>query len=93
MESVHFGGRAAAGFGVGNPLPQGAYVREAPSGLAHRSGKIGAFLSGGAMSVVASAAAVALAGEGPGYLARVSRAWQLLAVTAVTGGVVGVVAA
>lgn len=95
METIRRGDHLVPGFGVGNPFPQSAYVRPAApvdSGLSV-SGKVGTFVTAGLGAVIASAAAVALAGEGPSYLERVRRAWPVLATTALTGGVVGVVAA
>jgi len=94
MESIQFGNRPVPGFGVGNPFAQSAYARPSESIVPSSvSGKVGAFVTSGVMAVVASAAAVALAGEGPSYLGRVQRAWPVLATTALTGGIVGAITA
>lgn len=92
MEHVQFGGRPILGFGVG-ALPQTAFVRSAMP-----TGKVGAFISGAAMSAVAGAVATTFFGEGTNVggvstvVARLQRNWKVLAATAVAGGIVGAVA-
>lgn len=89
MESIQFAGRVAPGFGIGNPFPQATYVRA----IASPGSKVGAFVGGALMTVVASSVATALFGEGNGPRARLERNWRLLAATTVVGGVVSTMVA
>lgn len=98
MERVQFAGRTVAGFGVGNPFPQIAYVKDVKdvtvtSPLARVGPKLAAFLGGALVSGVAGAAATAYFGEGASARDRLERNWRVLAATAATGGVVGAVVA
>lgn len=106
MESIRFGGRLVAGFGVGAPLPQIAHVQdphesgalmEAVEGAVRPfSRKLGAFVGGAVASGIASATAVALFGEGINLgtaVARLKRGVPVFTASAIAGGIVGAIIA
>jgi hypothetical protein len=97
MESIQRGGHRVAGFGVGAPVPQSAYVKPADSIIPHPTGKLGAALGGALTTGLAGVAATALFGEGTNFSLglvgqRLARNWRILAASAVAGGVVAAIA-